>query len=116
MVGMDNAGYQLDFNFSFLGTTKGHAIQLGGDRWLAYQFDSAVALVGSAIENASQEMEKHGDDKNAKWRPKYTMQQLLDPDFRLPLNDDERPSRRERETDDRTFFSGLSGFSVEEIG
>ena len=86
------------------------------DPWAAYQFDNAIVLIGSAIENASQEMEKHGDEKSPKWRQKYTMKQLLDPDFRLPLSDDERPSRRERETDDKTFFSGLAGFSVEEIG
>lgn len=86
------------------------------EEWVAYQFDNAVVLVGNAIENASQEMEKYGDEKSPKWRQKYTMKQLLDPDFRLPLSDDERPSRRERETDDKTFFSGLAGFSVEEIG
>ena len=86
------------------------------EEWIAYQFDNAVILVGNAIENASQEMEKYGGDDKPKWRQKYTMQQLLDPDFKLPLAEDERPSRRERETDDRSFFSGLAGFSVEEIG
>lgn len=66
-------------------------VGIHNDPWLALQFDNAVALVGYAIENASQEMEKYGDDKSAKWRPKYTMSQLLDPDFRLPPSEDERP-------------------------
>lgn len=61
------------------------------DPWYAYQFDNAVVLVGSAIENASQEMTKIGSDENAEWRLKYTMTQLLDPDFRLPVSNDERP-------------------------
>lgn len=80
---------------------------------MAYQFDNAVVFVGNAIENASQEMKQVGSGKNKEWKPKYTMRQLLDPDFRLPLSDDERPLRKE--TDDREFFSGLSGFSVEEV-
>lgn len=61
------------------------------EAWVAYQFDNAIVLIGSAIENASQEMEKYGSEKDTKWRQKYTMKQLLDPDFRLPTNVDERP-------------------------
>ena len=62
------------------------------DAWAAYQFDNAVVMVGLAIENASQEMQKMGSDDKPEWRPKYTMKQLLDPDFRLPLNpQQERP-------------------------
>lgn len=83
------------------------------EEWVAYQFDNAVILACSAIENAAQEMHQVGSGKNKEWKQKYTMQQLLDPNFRLPPS--ERPSRRERETDDTKFFSGLSGFSVEEI-
>lgn len=59
------------------------------DEWAAYQFDSAVVLVGTAIEGAAQEMEKRGSDDNPRWEPKYTMKQLLDEDFRLPLAEDE---------------------------
>ena len=59
------------------------------DRWAALQFDNAVTMVGNAIENASMEREKVGGDDSAEWRRKYTMQQLLEPDFRLPLDDSE---------------------------
>lgn len=52
--------------------------------WIAYQFDNAVALVGNVIEGASQEMEKFGPKDSPEWKPKYTMAQLLDDDFRLP--------------------------------
>ena len=55
------------------------------DEWLAYQLDSAVVAVGSSLEAASQEMEKVGSEEKPEFRPKYTMQQLLDDDFRLPL-------------------------------
>jgi hypothetical protein len=30
-------------------------------------------------------MEKRGDSKNPRWEARYTMAQLLDPEFRLPL-------------------------------
>lgn len=50
------------------------------DRWAAYQFDSAVALVGTTIENALQETVKAGE----KTSPRYTLAQLLNADFRLP--------------------------------
>ena len=55
------------------------------DEWLAYQLDSAVVAVGSSLEAASQEMEKVGSEDKPEFRQKYTMQQLLDDDFRLPL-------------------------------
>jgi len=50
------------------------------DRWAAYQFDSAVCLVGTTIENALQETNEAG----GKMTPRYTLTQLLDADFRLP--------------------------------
>jgi len=50
------------------------------DRWAAYQFDSAVCLVGTTIENALQETSEIG----GKMMPRYTLTQLLDADFRLP--------------------------------
>lgn len=50
------------------------------DRWAAYQFDSAVCLIGTTIGNALQETTKAGD----KLTPRYTLTQLLDADFRLP--------------------------------
>lgn len=54
------------------------------DPWAALQFDNAVALVGITLENASQEQQNVGSEKQPKWEPKYTMGQLLDDGFRLP--------------------------------
>lgn len=51
--------------------------------WIAYQFDSAVTLFGNAIESASMERKEVGMGKHKRLEQKYTMQQLLDPDFRL---------------------------------
>lgn len=50
------------------------------DRWAAYQFDAAVVLVGTTVENALQEMSESG----GKMTPRYTSAQLLDAGFRLP--------------------------------
>ncbi len=55
-----------------------------GERWAAYQFDAAVTLVGNGIENASQEMQELGEGTNKRLVPRYTMDQLLDSQFRLP--------------------------------
>ncbi len=58
------------------------------DPWTAYQLDSAVVLVGSAIRGAAQEMREidHGGGRK-ELVPRYTMAQLLDPEFRLPIGD-----------------------------
>lgn len=58
------------------------------DRWAALQFDHAVTLVGIVIENAAQEQVNTGDERRPRWTRKYTMRQLLDPAFRLPLEDE----------------------------
>jgi len=50
------------------------------DRWAAYQFDSAVCLVGVTIENALQET----NEVSGKLAPRYTLSQILDEGFRLP--------------------------------
>lgn len=49
----------------------------------AYQFDGAVMYVGLTIENALQEREEYGPINARQWRAKYTLKQLLDPEFRL---------------------------------
>lgn len=54
------------------------------DEWMAYQFDNAVALFGTVIENESQQRHNVGSDKEPKWEQKYSLAQLLDDDFRLP--------------------------------
>lgn len=58
--------------------------------WAAYQFDNSVLSCGLTIENALHEREPVGDPKKHETRPKYTLLQLLDPDFRLPAPATER--------------------------
>lgn len=54
------------------------------DAWTAYQFDNAVNYFGITIENALAETHKVGIGPNAKTEPRYTLETLLDPAFRLP--------------------------------
>lgn len=54
------------------------------ESWTAYQFDAAVNLLGTVLENAAQEMHNVGTEKSPKWETKYKLSQLLDQDFRLP--------------------------------
>ena len=67
-------------------TTGARPSQLLGidAEWIAYQFDSAVSTLGNVIESASYEREEVGSGTNKRWERKYTMGQLLDPEFRLP--------------------------------
>lgn len=81
------------------------------DRWVAYQFDTAVTLIGTVIENAAQEQIKTGSDDSPKWENRYTMKQLLDDDFKLPRPDGDKPQDNEDE-----FFAGISGFDFDEVG
>lgn len=75
------------------------------DRWAAFQLDSAVTLVGNAIEGASQEMQKIGGDKNARYVPKYNMEELMDPAFRLPRP----PTKKDRERSSLATLRRLAG-------
>jgi hypothetical protein len=80
-------------------------VNLSGNPWTALQFDNAVTLVGTVIEGAAQEMEKVGSDDKPEWKPRYTMKQLLDPDFRLPVNG--TADNQESDFDDFVdFFEG----------
>lgn len=74
--------------------------------WWAYQLDAAVSLVGIVIENASQEMQEvSGLDGKKTFQPKYTMDMLLDPDFRLP-----RPATaKDREKEALGMLRALAG-------
>lgn len=75
------------------------------DEWFAYQFDRAVMLVGTVLENAAQELVESGIGKEKKMVPKYHMDQLLDPDFHLP-----RPlSRKERERQNLNSWANMMG-------
>ena len=64
--------------------------QLPSDRlgvtndWAAYQIDDAVVWFGVTVENALAERVNHGSAEKPDWRDKYTLEQLLEPDFRLP--------------------------------
>lgn len=63
-------------------------------RWndlAAYQFDQAVLFVGTVIENAANEREEVGPKDAREWRNKYTLAQLLDPAFRLPVKSPQQP-------------------------
>ena len=68
------------------------------DAWAALQFDNAVSMVGNAIEGALHEMQEVGGGKAKKMQPKYRIDELLEPDFRLPrpktAKDRERDSIR----------------------
>lgn len=50
----------------------------------AYCLDNAVRVFGVIVENALQEREKTGTGKDAQWKDKYTLEQLLHPSFTLP--------------------------------
>ena len=52
--------------------------------WVAYQFDSAVTLLGNTVESALMERKEVGMGKHKRLEQKYTLAQLLNPDFRLP--------------------------------
>ncbi len=67
-----------------MGQRPSSLVQIADD-WAAYQFDSAVVFFGNAIESAAQETEWIGSEKDRHLEPKYTMAQLLDQDFRLPV-------------------------------
>ena len=54
---------------------------------MCYQLDSAVLHLGTVIENALQEREEVGIGKDKEWQNKYTLAQLLKPEFRLPYPD-----------------------------
>lgn len=49
-----------------------------------YSINKAVNFFGTAIENALAEMVEVGIKPNIEHKPKYTLSQLLDKDFRLP--------------------------------
>lgn len=78
-----------------------------GDEWAAYQLDQAVLLVGTALENAAQETHNVGGEKDPRYEPKYRMDELLDPDFRLPAP----PTKEERERAGLKALKALAGKS-----
>ena len=77
------------------------------DPWVALQLDNAVALVGITIENASQELTNVGTKDKPDWKPKYSMAQLLDDDFRLPA-----PPKAEKPKSGIEALRALKGVKV----
>lgn len=61
------------------------------DEWTAYMLDNAVLMVGTVIENALSEQIKGGTPQKPEWKSKYTIDQLLHPDFRLPRPEKPKP-------------------------
>lgn len=54
------------------------------DRLAAYLLDACVVLFGLIIDNALAERVQVGAKPNIEYKPKYTLDQLLDASFRLP--------------------------------
>lgn len=52
--------------------------------WTIWMFDNAIHFFMSVMHAALSEREKIGDAKNAEWKAKYTLSQLLEDEFRLP--------------------------------
>jgi hypothetical protein len=75
------------------------------DEWAAYQFDAAVTFLGRALENYSQELTEVGPPDKKKLVPKYSMEQLLSPDFLLP-----RPKTdKEKQQDSLSMLKMMAG-------
>jgi hypothetical protein len=51
--------------------------------WAAWQFDGAVLWAGTAIEYALNEREEYGPANARQSRAKYSIAQVLEPDFKL---------------------------------
>lgn len=63
-------------------------------------------MVGVTLENAAQETEERGEGSSTRYVPKYTMRQLLDPDFRLPI---------QGENGDISELQGIDGLIYDEV-
>lgn len=77
------------------------------DRWAAYQFDSAVTFVGLTIESALHETREVGVGQSKRVEPKYTIAQLLEPEFRLP-----RPGGPPEGIDADSAYRAMAGRGV----
>jgi hypothetical protein len=78
------------------------------DKWAAFQLDSAVFLVGAALDAAIEERVRGGTDEKPTWEKRYTARQLLDPKFKLPRADEE-------ELDGEALYL-TDGIAYDEIG
>lgn len=79
------------------------------DEYAAYCLDGAVSLMGVMIENALQEMDEVGPEEHRRRVPRYTLRQLLDPEFTLPRQDNESSG------DDLAVLRGADGGLYDEV-
>lgn len=78
-----------------------------------------MIYLGTTIEGAVQEMVKVGPDDKPEWKPKYTMQQLLDQDFRIATAENQSRGREDSTFEDFVnFFEGgqVQGMKFDEVG
>jgi len=61
---------------------------------VAYLFDAAVVTFGNVIENAVHERIEVGMGDKKEWKQKYTIHQLLDDKFKLPMDKEEEAKKR----------------------
>jgi len=74
------------------------------DEWAAYQFDNAVIWFGMTLDALVNETENVGDDEKPHYEPKYSLSDLLDPDYRV---------KREEEVVDFTALKGIEGVNID---
>lgn len=53
---------------------------------MAYELDAAVATFGLLVKNALQETVEIGEGSSKRWRPRYTLQELLDDKFQFQVD------------------------------
>ncbi len=90
------------YQLAKLGHCRASAIVNISDKWTAYQFDSAVSLVGVTIENALNETIENLAKEQV---PKYDLEQLLSDKFRFPR----KLTEKERESKSVDYFRGMLG-------
>lgn len=77
------------------------------DRLAAYQFDNAVIRFRIIMENALQETVEVGVGTSRRVVARYTLQELLDPDFKFA---------REQEAVSPAMFKRVDGAFYDEVG
>jgi hypothetical protein len=76
------------------------------DPLAAYMLDNAVLAFGTIIENALMEQHEIGSGQGKKWVKRYTITQLLDPEFKLP---------RPKDDEDTDFSMPVEGIIFDEV-
>lgn len=76
--------------------------------WTIWQFDNAVHFFMTVIKNALEERVEADTKKEPRWEAKYSLDQLLDDDFRLPRPLTQAEKRRAIGAQVKAMF-GMSG-------